>query len=276
MAGYYYNASNLQVGTQQPAVSGLPILQTLNAARAKIYGIEADFNYRPAEAPGLELFGALNYNHSRFTSYPNSPCVSGDLYSEGCNRLPAPSDAVGAFRAPTATDPGNLPPGVTVASLPTALQGGAPFRYTAEDVSGTPLVRAPDWTATAGIHYELPIGGEKKIGIGSDIQYSSKYSTLVGLLKSRPYFYQKAYAKINATVTLAKEDDSWELALIGNNLTDKLTINTQNVGSVSGALFFVPAIVGGTSRGPEGLGESISIVDRGRELWIRLSVKFGH
>ncbi len=270
MAGYYYKASDLQVGTQQPAVNGLPILQTLNAARAKIYGIEADFNYKPDAVPGLELFGAVNYNHSRFTSYPNSPCVSGDLYSEGCNRQPAPSDALGAFSAPN-----NLPPGVTAASLPVALQGGAPFRYTASDVSGTPLVRAPDWTATAGIHYQMPIGGEKKIGLGSDVQYSSKYSTLVGLLKSRPYFYQKAYAKLNATVTLGQEDDSWELAFIGNNLTGKHTINTQNVGSVSGALFFVPAIVGGTSRGPVGLGESISVVDRGRELWVRLTVKFG-
>ena len=273
VTGYYYKASDLQVGTSQPAANGLPVLNTLNAASAKIYGVEADLNYRPETVSGLEIFGALNWNHARFTSFPNAPCLGGDTYAEGCNRSPgAVNDAAinGAFSAPN-----NLPPGVTLADLPAVLQGGTPFRYTAEDLAGYPLVRAPDWTATAGFHYQLPVGRDMRLGFGSDVQYSSKYLTLLGLAKLRPYFYQRAFAKINATVSLDGPDDAWELAFIGNNLTNKLVLNTTSGVSPQGGGFFVPAITGGPARNVAGLDESIGFVDRGRELWVRLTVKFG-
>ncbi len=284
MTAYHYKASNLQVGAILPAAGGLPVLTTLNAASAKIKGIEADFNYRPDAVEGLEIFGAINYNRSRFTSFPNAPCLGGDLFSEGCNQLPGPvTDAAlnGAFRTgddpstPLVVEQANLPPGVTAASLPTALQNGTPFRYTAMDLSGYPLVRAPDWTLTGGFHYTMPVGNEMKIGLGSDIQYSSKYTTILGLAKIRPYFYQKAYAKINANISLSAQDDRWELALIGNNLTNKMNVNAQSGVAAEGNLFFVGGITGGPGRGAAGLDEQIGFLDRGRELWIRLTVKFG-
>lgn len=283
MTAYHYKASNLQVGAILPAAGGLPVLTTLNAASAKIKGIEADFNYRPDAVEGLEIFGAINYNRSRFSSFPNAPCLGGDTFADGCNQLPGPvADAAlnGAFR--TGDDPttpevevAHLPPGVTAASLPANLQNGTPFRYSATSLAGYPLARAPDWSVTAGFSYQLPIGNDTKLRFGSDVQYSSKYLTILGLAKLRPYFYQKAYAKINANVSLASAEDRWELALIGNNLTNKTNINSSVGSAVQGNLFFVGGITGGPGRGVAGLDEQIASLDRGRELWVRLTVKFG-
>ena len=282
MTGYDYKASNIQVGAILPAAGGLPVLVTLNAASAKIYGLEGDLHYQPDQVPGLELFGAFNYNHARFTSFPNAPCLGGDTYADGCNGSPAPAPAgAPAFSAgapataTTAAIPQNLPPGVTVASLPANLQGGTPFKYNTENLKGYPLVRAPDWVATFGAHYEMPVGHDMKLGLGSDVQYSSKYTTVLGLAKIRPYFYQKAFAKVNATVSLTGSHDRWELALIGNNLTNKLILNAQSGVAAQGNLFFLGGASGGPTRNAAGLDEEIGFVDRGRELWIRLTVKLG-
>ncbi len=273
ITGYHYKASNLQVGTTEPAANGLPVLNTLNAAGAKIYGVEADFRYRPVDVPGLELFGAVNYNHARFVNFPNSPCIGGDTFAEGCNRAPGvvSSQLNTAFSAP-----GNLPPGVAITDLPVALRGGAPFRYNAEDLSGYPLVRAPDWSATAGFHYEMPVMGDKKLGLGSDVQYSSKYLTLLGLAKVRPNFYQKSFFKLNTNISISGANDAWELAFVGNNLTNKIVTHTQGSAAIAGGLFFVGGITGGKSAGLGGLDETLSQAERGRELWIRLTVRFGN
>jgi iron complex outermembrane receptor protein len=273
LTGYHYKASDLQVGTVEPAVNGLPVLNTLNAASAKIYGIEADFHYRPEQIPGLEFFGAVNWNHARFTSFPNAPCLGGDTYAEGCSRLPGPvaSQTNVAFSAPN-----NLPPGVTVASLPQALQGGAPFRYTAEDLSGLPLVRAPDWTMNGGFHYDLPVWGDKTLGFGGDFQYSSRYLTLLGLANSNPGYYQRQYTELNGNISLTGRNGAWEVAFIANNLTNELIVNNRGGTAQGGALFFVPGISGGPTAGAAGKDVALDNVSRGRELWLRVTVKIGH
>jgi hypothetical protein len=41
---------------------------------------------------------------------------------------------------------------------------------------------------------------------------------------------QDAYTKVNARIALAQSDDQWEVALIGNNLTDEETIDYGGTG----------------------------------------------
>lgn len=65
IGGFYYNYSNLQV-TQFVGIS-----QTIvNGAKARLYGLDADFNARVT--PELSLSGGLELLHARFTSYPNA------------------------------------------------------------------------------------------------------------------------------------------------------------------------------------------------------------
>ena len=65
IGGFYYNYSNLQV-TQFVGVS-----QTIvNGAKARLYGIDVDFNARIT--PELSVNGGFELLHARFTSYPNA------------------------------------------------------------------------------------------------------------------------------------------------------------------------------------------------------------
>jgi outer membrane receptor protein involved in Fe transport len=122
----------------------------------------------------------------------------------------------------------------------------------------------------------MPVMGDKKLGLGGDVQYSSKYLTLLGLAKVRPHFYQKSFFKLNTNISLTGADDAWELAFVGNNLTNKIVTHTQGSAAIAGGLFFVGGITGGSGKGLGGLDETLSQAERGRELWIRLTVRFGN
>ena len=254
VAAYYYSVKGLQVGVNLPFAGGLPILVTLNAGNAKIKGIEADITYRPDSIPGLELSAMANYNRSRFSQFLGAPCHGGQTFAEGCNALPALAGTV--FPAISFTNP--------------AILGGAPFRYTSQDLSGTPLTRAPEFTASLGGSYEWEVTDGMGMTFGTDVQYSSKH--LTGLLR-RDDAYQKGFAKWNASLALKGRNAAWEVSVIGNNLTDKTNVNATNSANYAGGVFFPGAILGGPARGPSGLDERIGCTDRGREIWVRLTVR---
>jgi outer membrane receptor protein involved in Fe transport len=254
LAAYYYEVEGMQVGVNLPFAGGLPVLITLNAGNSTIKGLEADFAYRPDSVPGLELSGAANYNHARFTKFVGAPCPGGQTFAEGCNLLPAP---VGT----------SFP---TIAFTNPALFGGAPFRYTSSDLTGTRLARAPDFTAYIGANYEMPIANDMGLGFSADAQFTSKYLTGLG---NRPDLFQSGFAKLNASITLRGKNEAWEVALIGNNITNKLNVNNTSSANYAGGVFFPGAISGGPARGPSGQDELLGYVDRGREIWIRVTLR---
>ncbi|MCX7863972.1 MAG: TonB-dependent receptor [Novosphingobium sp.] len=253
IAGYYYKVNGMQVQVILPFAGVIPVLTTLNAASSKIYGIDADITYRPNGIEGLEIFAAINWNHARFTKFI-APCDGGQTFAAGCNLNPAPvNDAFPAF-----TDP--------------ALFNGAPFRYTSRDLSGARLARAPDWAGNIGFHYERPIGSGLAIGVGGDAQFASKYAALLGS-DDQSEIFQKAYAKLNFHLSLKDENDAWEVAFIGNNLTNKMTLSNVSKSNFAGGSVLPGLISGGPALGPAGLAETAGVVDRGRELWIRLTLR---
>jgi iron complex outermembrane recepter protein len=66
LAGYYYHYTDLQVTED---VTGSQIV--LNAAKAEIYGLDADFAVVPIH--NLTLNASLAFIHGRYTSFPNAP-----------------------------------------------------------------------------------------------------------------------------------------------------------------------------------------------------------
>ena len=255
IAGYYYKVSNIQVQVNLPFSGVIPVLTTLNAASSKIYGIDADFTYRPDSIDGLEIFGAVNWNHARFSSFPNAPCNGGQTAAAGCNRTPQP------------TAPGDLNSFTNPAILNVAR-----FRYTERDLSGTRLARAPDWSGNIGFHYDMPVGDGLVFGIGGDAQFSTKYLALLGT-DDQTEIFQRAYAKLNAQFSIKDENDAWEVALIGNNLTNKMTLSNVNKANYAGGVVLPGLVSGGPTLGSAGLAETAGVIDRGRELWIRLTLR---
>jgi iron complex outermembrane receptor protein len=235
LAYYSYKYTGLQVGAIVPSITGdIPIARTVNAGAARVHGLDFDIGYRPPLIDGLAFRGAVEWNRARFTRLNNIPCWGGQTIAEGCTELLNPATG----------------------------------RFTAQNLAGKPLTRAPDWQLSFGFDYDIAIGRGLTLVVSNSNQYSSKYLAFLGLRKD---FYQSAFFKTDLTFALKAPDNRWEVALIGKNLANRLTsssctaINAQN-GTFGGQL------TGGTVRGPAGIDELGCYMDRSRELWLRLSV----
>ena len=256
LSGYYYRYTGLQVGITRINSAGLPALATVNAGAAKIYGADLTLRYRPRAVSGLSLSGALNWNRGTFTRFVNADCKSGQTVSEGCNLLPT-----------LVTNPDEIAAGY-YAIDPVS---GAAVRYNGQDLSGTRLHRAPVWQGTVSVDYERPLRARLAIGAGAHLQYSSSYVVDLG---NRTSGLQNAFAKLGANVRIGSRDDRWELALIGNNLTDRLTTGgCLTINYPGGGGVFPGMITGASIKGPAGSGETVCGYGRGRELWLRLSFR---
>jgi iron complex outermembrane receptor protein len=242
--GYHYDYTNLQVG-EAIVQNGQIISETLNAASSEVYGIEFQGTYDVPEIEGLDLHADVNWNHARFSSFPAAPCWGGQTISQGCNQDFNPTASPGLF---------------------------APFvgAYTAQSLSGRPLIRAPEWTTTFGFDYSMPAFGDWTLSIGSNTNFTSQYQTD---LIERGDTVQRAFFKTNLNITLKSPGDDWELAFIGNDLNDAImTSNCINAPLRSG-LFF-GGWKGTTISGPFGQDQIACNFDPGRELWLRATYRF--
>lgn len=237
VAGYYYKFTGLQVGANVQAAGGITQTRTVNAGRARIYGVELETAFRPAAIDGLNLRAAVNWNNAKYTKLLNIPCYGGQKASEGCNLL-----------------------------FSNAANGGT-GGFTAQDRSGVGLVRAPKWAINFGFDYEMPVG-DMSLVFASNNQYSSRYVTNLGYL-----WHQPSFIKADASLTLKGPEDRWDVALIGKNLNNEITTgncaNSNRQGGLAGG-----QITGREDRGPAGIDEVGCYADRGRELWARFTLKF--
>lgn len=237
LAGYYYEYDDMQVGANDATSAGLVIIRTLNAASAEVYGIDLDATYLPEAIDGLTLYGAVNYNRARYKDFDNAQCWGGQTIAEGCNRVF--DDSTGLFSG--------------------------------QDLSGKPLVRAPEWTGNIGADYETALTEDLILALGVNATYSSKYATDLVLRSDQ---WQSSYWKTNASLALRNAADTWELALIGNNLNDKIVTGNCLNANLTGGIIFGGMITGGAERGPAGIGEVQCYAERGRSLWLRFTLKF--
>jgi iron complex outermembrane receptor protein len=233
-AAYDYRYTDLQVPALITDPFGVPFGRIVNAGSALVYGVEFEAAYQPAELQGLSLHGSANWNHARFKSFSNAPCYGGQTIAMGCNQ--------NFFRP----------------------YGG----FTTQDLSGAPLVRAPEWTAVFGFDYEAEIGRGLTLIFSNSTQYSSAYRAELVF----PY-YQPAYVKTDLSLILRGPRGRWEFGVLGKNLGDKITAGSCQDNNAEGANRFGMPNVGKTSNGPAGVNEVACWVDRGREVWLRLTLR---
>ncbi len=101
-----------------------------------------------------------------------------------------------------------------------------------QDLSGSPTSAAPEWTATAGLSYETAIGKGMKFGGNIDTRSSSSY---LGSSFGDPNTRQAAYAVLDAGLRIGAENDRWQLAVIGKNLTNKFYFIGGGTAPLTGA-----------------------------------------
>ncbi len=235
LAGYRYLYSNLQVGAAENS-AGVLAIRTLNAASALVYGVDFDAALRPRAIDGLTLRAGANWNHARYRRFTNAPCFGGQTIGEGCNQVFNPATGL----------------------------------FTGQNLSGGRLVRSPDWSANFGFDYELPVGKGMRLTLSSTNLYSSKFYTNLILNGDS---LQKGFVRSNASIALKDERDAWELALIGDNLSNKLTLENCVTFNATNGIFFGGDVTGGPVTGPAGHDESLCSAQRGRSVWLRLTLK---
>jgi len=258
LAGYYYRYSGLQTGVNEPAQNGLPVLRTVNAGKAEVYGVDVEAHYRPDSIDGLTLNLALAWNKTKFLELNNVPCYGGQLISQGCTE----------FWTPVAdqTTPGL----VADPSGQSALLG----KFTGQNLKGVPFVRAPEWIINFGFDYEMPVGDDMRLVIANDNRYASSYLVLLGDPKVRPDTVEKKALTIDASITLHGPNDRWTIAVFGKNLTNKLRPGYGSSFNYAGASVFNAPIAGTTVRNAAGEDEQGRSLAAGRAIGITLGYKF--
>src|SRR5207237_4536433 len=121
-----------------------------------------------------------------------------------------------------------------------------------------------------GFDYEMPLADGKTLVFTNSNSYYSRYLLILG---RRPDFYQPAFFKSDLSVALRGPDERWELALIGKNITDKITMRSCSNSNLANGSLLGGQVTGGTTRGPAGIDEVGCRAERGREVWLRLTLR---
>lgn len=259
ISAYDYRYKGLQVGSIEPTASGgVPVVRTVNAGSARTYGVDVDFSFRPDAIEGLGLNAAVGWNHGRYTKLDNVPCYTGQTVAQGCSEVFTPS-ADQAAPAPAGA----------------AIVNGQHGFFFAQNLTGTRLVRAPDWGATFGFDYEFPIGRNLKMVVANNNQYSSRFVTFLAVGRPDEDNYQGRFLKSDLSLTLKDADDRWEFALIGKNITAKITASACSATNFAGGGLLGSPITGGTISGPAGYSEKGCYTERGRSVWVRFTLRPG-
>jgi len=201
---YSYKYTDLQLNAFDPVTISV---QVRNAASSKSRGAEGTISFSPHAVPGLTLRSSIAYNHARYQSYPDAPCYAGQSVGQGCNRLP-----VARFDSQT----------------------GAPLgtSFSAQDLSGAHVERAPDWTMTHGFTYDTPLSGNIGLSLGGDANYTGSFIPDPAHI---PAAFQRSAWRLNGYITVKGPDNGWELSLIGRNLTNTLRAAAVNEWPTTGA-----------------------------------------
>lgn len=124
-AAFYYDYTNLQVGF----VNANSIVETINAASARNYGVELEATFRPADNTTIRVYG----------TYLNAK------YKDFCNGYYAAGDASRPQYPTCATDPGLV------------------------DLSGNRLSNAPKYTVAAFVDQRFNLGNSGFLDLSADI-----------------------------------------------------------------------------------------------------------
>ena len=196
VGAYSYKYSNLQLDFFRADIFAFT---TINAGSARTKGIEVEVEFAPRAVEGLNIRSSINYNRARYGN-AISACWAGQTQAQGCNQL---------FVGPGETDVRALTAAEIAANAPAGNR---------QNLRGQPTANAPRWTGAIGVSYERDIGSTLKGGISVDTRYSDTYLTSAF---GNPNTRQNDYVNLDASIRIGAENDSWQLALIGKNLTNR-------------------------------------------------------
>jgi len=94
--------------------------------------------------------------------------------------------------------------------------------------------QTPEFTAVIGGDFRQPFAGNLEFRAAVDVTYTDEFLTSLTL---DPESSQDSYSKVNARVSVGRQDRRWEVAVVGRNLTDEQTISFSGEAPLSGSFF---------------------------------------
>ncbi len=168
--------------------------QVGNAASATSKGIEVDGKWAATDA--LTLSFSMSYLDAEYDTFTDAPCNGQQVRD---------ADPACTLLAPAFT---------------TGIQ----------DLSGQPLQFAPEWNFVFDAEHVWALSGDLNLTAFFRAYYVDDHFLATDL---DPNVVQDDYWKIDARLAVSNAADSWELAIIGRNLTDEITAGFGNDGNGS-------------------------------------------
>jgi outer membrane receptor protein involved in Fe transport len=192
---------------QASVFSGNTTFVVQNAAKATSQGVEIDGRWQATEQ--LMLQASVGYLDFAYDEFPNQACVAEQFldYREA------------AYQAAVAA--GNIP-GAVQASLLINNQVCAAAGI--NDMKGKTSPHSPEWTSALVANWAQPIG-TYELNATVDVIYSSDVYRQDDL---DPYSLEEAVTKYNAALIFGPAAGTWDVALIGQNLSDEATLSYVN------------------------------------------------
>jgi outer membrane receptor protein involved in Fe transport len=123
-----------------------------------------------------------------------------------------------------------------------------------QDLSGKPLFNAPKFSMMVGGDYRVPVVSGFKTVISASASRTSSYNAATDF---SPGGHQKGYWLVNAAIRVAPENDRFELALIGRNLTNS---------------YYFANVVGWSGSGSN--NQYVGFFNRPREVALQATARF--
>ena len=101
-----------------------------------------------------------------------------------------------------------------------------------QNLEGKPTALAPDWTGTIGASYDFQAANDLNVGVNLDLKYSGDYYAAAN---ASPATKVGSYVTVDASVRVASLGAGWEVAVIGNNLTNELFLTGAMEGPFTGS-----------------------------------------
>lgn len=101
------------------------------------------------------------------------------------------------------------------------------------DAKGKRKEYTPEWKAAVTADYVLPVGDAFEFRVTADVSYVDNYLALPNL---DPNGEQDAYTRVNGRMAFGTNDGTWEIALVGKNLTDEEVMSFGGNATLAGPL----------------------------------------
>lgn len=105
------------------------------------------------------------------------------------------------------------------------------------DYAGKTTMLTPDYSGILSADYHAPLGDSLNWGLTVDFIFSDSYLTSSNL---DPLQEQPSYTKFNARLSIGGQNENWELALVGKNLTNEKIMTLSGDVPLAGGSFGAP------------------------------------